>query len=101
MIGQILTTASGRKSYEIYEASDEIIFRIIDIVQEQFGFTSHLPVWGMDEIYIDCKRPDAHITVGWDNWSGVFIMATTPTSDGIIEEIGDYLNSIFHDIGSM
>lgn len=95
MIGQFLKTASGRKSYEIYEANDDFVFRVLDIVQEQFGFTSRLPVWGLDEIYIDCKRTDANITIGWDNWSGVFIMANTPPSDSVVEEIGDYLNSIF------
>lgn len=100
MIGQFNRTASGRNSYEIYEASDELIYKIVDILQEQFGFTSRLPVWGLDEIYINCNRSDTIITVGWDQWTGCFVMATSEHGDPVVDQIGDYLNSMFAGFGA-
>ena len=95
MIGQFHRTASGRASFEIYEASDEMVFHLVDIVQAHFGFTSRLPVWTDEEIYIDCRRSDTNITIGWDQWSGCFVMACTEFADEVVLQIGDYLNSTF------
>lgn len=39
------------------------------------------------EIWID----GAKLTVGWDNWSGLFIMAWDVDGDRIVQEIKGYM----------
>lgn len=101
MLGQFNRTASGRNSYEIYEANGGLVFKIVEILQEQFGFTSRLPVFGAEEIYIDCKSDDTRLTVGWDQWSGCFVMACDEPGDEVVQQVGDYINSLYDDYGLM
>ncbi len=98
MIGQFMKTVSGRESYEIYEADGQMVYEVVQILREEFGFQSALPIFGPDEVYVDCTRDDARLTVGWDNWSGCFVMGFNDRADPIVREIGDYLNTLLQDI---
>lgn len=98
MIGQFLKTASGRTSYEIYEAEGDMVFEVIQILKDRFGFSTRLPVFWLDEIYIDLKKENLRLTVGWDEWSGCFVMANSSDSDAVVREIGVYLESVLSDI---
>jgi len=43
-------------------------------------------------------KDDVKITVGWDNWSGCYIMDHDPAGEKYIQEIGKYLDSRFNTI---
>lgn len=98
MLGQFQKTASGHDSYEIYEAEDLFVFEVVKIIHDQFGFKSNLPVYGPGEIYVDCKLDTIKITVGWDNWSGCFVMSYSRKGDEVVREIGEYLNTLLSDL---
>lgn len=96
MIGQFHRTASGRTSYEIYEAEGEFVFHVVQILKDRFGFSTRLPIFWLDEVYVDCKKESlkATVTVGWDEWSGCFVMANNQAGDEVVREIGGYLDSL-------
>ena len=52
-----------------------------------------MPKVGLDQIYIDFKINADQYTLGYDNWSGIFIMARTEKGNGFVDEIGHYLNT--------
>lgn len=95
--GQFALTASGRQSYELSNADWVMVMPLVKIATEFFGFTSRLPVYGFDELYVDCKRDDIEITVGWDTWSGCFVMGYTEASDEFVREMGDYVDHMIAD----
>ena len=67
-------------------------------VDEQFGFSkSRTPVVGLDEIITDCEKEDVKLLLGWDIWSGFYVMADSEAGDAIVDEVGKYLNSIIQE----
>jgi hypothetical protein len=97
LIGQFHITASGRTSYEIYEAEGEFVFHLVQILKDRFGYSPRLPVlsWlSLDEIYITCQKDRLRLTVGWDEWSGCFVMASNRHADAAVVEIGGYLDNL-------
>ncbi|MBK9125952.1 MAG: hypothetical protein IPM16_22880 [Chloroflexi bacterium] len=97
LVGQFSTTVSGRQSYEIADADWMMVLPLVRIAVEQFGFTSRLPVHGFDELYVTCVRDAAEITIGWDNWSGCFVMGCTAPADALVREMGDYVEHLMSD----
>ena len=95
--GQFRQTASGRQSYEIANADWMMVASLVKIATEFFGFTSRLPVYGFEELYIDCKRDNLEITVGWEYWSGCFVMGYSPESDEFVRVMGDYVEHMMAD----
>lgn len=96
-VGQFFKLHSGRESYEIYYAESPLIFPIATMLEEKFDLsTDGLPLFGLDGNYLSLKREEGSLSIilGWDNWSGVFIMAENEHSDDIVREIGKHLNSI-------
>jgi hypothetical protein len=97
MLGQFLHTAAGTLSYEIYEANDTLVYTIVSVIEKRYGFMALLPVFSMDEIYINCHRDEVMLMVGWDEWSGCFIMAASPAGDSVVREIGQYMEDMLID----
>lgn len=97
IVGQFSTTVSGRQSYEIADADWVMVLPLVRIAVEQFGFTSRLPVHGFDELYVTCVRETAEITIGWDNWSGCFVMGCTASADDLVRAMGDYVEHLMSD----
>ena len=95
LAGSLYKTADGRQSYEIYLATSEFIFVAAKILHEQFGFSKcHEPFVGLDEVITDCEREGIKLLLGWDIWSGIYLMAASEAGDAIVSEVGLYLNSI-------
>ncbi len=95
LTGYFNRTNTGEKIYEIYEASPDILPKIAALLQARFGFVQKTFLDGIDVFYLDCVKDDIQITIGWDCWSGCFIMPVgkSPENDQIIEEIGSFLPS--------
>lgn len=92
--GHVFKNASKRNSYEVLELQATAIWTIATWIQDEFGFQPKtLPIFGLDEVFLDLWKDQMQITVGWDNWSGIFVMAHTEQGDPAIEEIGRYIES--------
>ncbi|MEB2367077.1 MAG: hypothetical protein OZ933_13425, partial [Chloroflexota bacterium] len=100
LVGQFSTTVSGRQSYEIADADWMMVLPLVRIAVEQFGFRSRLPVHGFDELYVSCVRDAAEITIGWDNWSGCFVMGCNASADAIVREMGDFVEHMMSEQSS-
>ena len=88
MNGKIYKTAEGFNSYEISEADEKYIFTLADILIKQLGFTTDTtPISGLDGVYWDFLKEDVKLTVGWDIWSGAFVMAYCLSGNKHIETI--------------
>jgi hypothetical protein len=68
------------------------IFKIATVVTEKFQFTHSNPIIGLDQFFIDFVKGGVKITIGWDIWSGCFVMAHDMAGDKYIVEIGNYLD---------
>ncbi len=85
-------TAKGYNSYEINDADPTFIYKIATVIVDVFKFTHLKPIIGLEQVFIDFVKEEIKITVGWDIWSGCFVMAYDKAGDGYILEIGRYLN---------
>lgn len=91
--GKIHKTAKGHLSYDIEELEAYQVFPIATALQDKFGFkTGKLPGLDPDALYIELIRDSVKILIGWDTWSGLFIMALEESGDAVIQEIGKYLD---------
>ncbi|UJF32621.1 hypothetical protein [Paenibacillus hexagrammi] len=92
MSGKFYITANGYNSYELLDADASFIFKIAKIVTEKFHFTHANPAVGIEQAFMDFVKDGIRITLGWDTWSGCFVMAHDHLGNKYIEEIGNYLD---------
>ena len=91
------TAANGRLGYEIYLATPDFIDVAADLLRERFGFSkARSPVVGFDEVITDCHKGDVKLLLGWDNWSGFYVLADSPLGDAVVKDLGDYLDTVIH-----
>ncbi len=87
-------TASGFYTLDNSEMSAENLSEIIKTMKNCFGKRMTFD-WraGFDgnSAAFEVKIDGIRITVGWDIWSGAFIMAWNRGGDGIIKEIESFL----------
>ena len=97
--GKFHKTAKGHLSYDIEGLEAYKVFPIATALQDKFGFrTGKLPGLDPDELYIELIRDSVIILVGWDIWSGLFVMAMDESGDPVIQEIGQYLEEALEGI---
>ena len=90
--------ANGHEEYSIHTAKPSFVAKAGKILQSRFGCsTLSKPIVGPDEIVTDCKKDGVNLLIGWDNWSGFYIMANSPDGDRLGIRIGDYFDSIKDD----
>ncbi len=93
--GRFYKAANGHESYEIFYAAPDIIYEIDEELTSKFGCSSlKMSVAGLDEVIAKCYKNETKLLVGWDNWSGFYIMADSRDGDPLVKEIGKYLDSI-------
>ncbi|CAN7762113.1 hypothetical protein [Paenibacillus sp. LjRoot56] len=90
--GKINKTSKGYNSYEIFDADASFILKIATVVTEKFNFTHTNPIIGLEQVFMDFDKDGIKITIGWDIWSGCFVMAHDKLGDKCIVEIGNYLD---------
>lgn len=79
--------------YEIYAAEATLVLPIIELVTRTFGYTAELAVEWLDVLDYTCYCGDMTLTIGWDNWSGCFVMARTEPGDALVRTIGAFLDT--------
>ena len=94
--GSIHTIANGRLSYELFRLTADQIWEIAELIRDRFGFVpTREPVGGLDSIWQEFQTSSGHsLTLGWDNWSGIIVMAEEPAADAVVRDIGAYLDEV-------
>lgn len=93
--GKIFIAANGHLSYEIFRASTEILTPISQLLTSQFNCTFPTPpIIGLDEVITTGWQGNIELLVGWDNWSGFYVLADSAEADTLVTEIGTYLDTI-------
>ena len=92
--GKFNKTAEGNETYDIYHADAEHIFPVATLIQKNFGFKPlQLPIFGLDCAYLEMTQEDIKIIIGWDIWSGLFVMASDKKGNSTVREIGEFLRT--------
>jgi len=92
--GKFYKTAKGNETFDIEHAEAEHIFPVATLIQKEFGFEPlKLPVFGLDSAYLEMAQEDIRIIVGWDIWSGLFVMASDKKANLAVRKIGEFLGS--------
>ncbi|MFM9278879.1 hypothetical protein [Paenibacillus jiagnxiensis] len=92
--GKMHKTFKGYNSYEIVDADTSFIYKLATIVTEKFHFTHINSITGPEQVFMDFEKGGNMITLGWDIWSGCFVMAHDNAGDKYIEELGKYLDTL-------
>jgi hypothetical protein len=96
MEGDFFHNASGRESYEIFEAEPSYLKTLHQVLTQEFKLCREgRPIIGLDEVFCDYHREGVHLEVGWDCWTGCYMSANDEATDALMREIGVYLNDLF------
>jgi len=93
MNGKLTKTSNDYNSYEISDADQNYIFVLADILTKRFDFHMvNAPVVGLDSVYWEATKKNVKLTVGWDIWSGAFVMAHCSEGSEYVERLESCLN---------
>ena len=93
--GKLQTISNGFLSYEFFDAKASSIYDIGTSLTNHFGFKEQsTPVIGLDSIWWDFCNIDVKVTVGWDIWSGCFIMSHWKKGDQFIIQYQNYVENL-------
>ena len=90
--------ANGYRLYEIDKVGPLFIKKASEILQERFGFAPLVKrAMGLDTVLAQCSKDESKVLLSWDNWCGLSIMAESPDGEFIVDQFGDYVDSILND----
>ncbi len=91
--GKLITVAEDKKSYEFYHLEAEHIFEMAQILEKNFDAVFDLPIYGFDAVFFDFKISDIKMLLGWDIWSGIFIMCKDKKDNYMVDKIKFYFEN--------
>lgn len=92
---RMVEIASGRKSCDNSDLESSDIFPTLSILEKNFVINyDENPGIGLNIVGFDLRINGERVTMGWDNWSGIFIMSSEPSGDVVIEKIYKFLEGI-------
>lgn len=97
MAWKLYNISSGHCSVDNFELEAEEMPAVLQKLQDHFQdrlILGRQAGIGLSAVGIDILVDGILLTVGWDNWSGVFIMAKDAAGDTILKELEVYLNHI-------
>ncbi len=87
--------ANGKRTCDNEDKTAEDIFEVIKLLEKNFTVKyDDKCAAGLDGGYFSAMINSKKITIGWDIWSGVFIMSEDESGNDLIEDVFQYLNSI-------
>ncbi|WP_226705218.1 hypothetical protein [Microbulbifer elongatus] len=91
--GKTVTVSNGHLSYEIYDAKSEFVPVLGELLQREFGYSPvGMPAIGLSEVVAEVELNGTKLGLGWDNWSGEYVMAFCEEGDLLIKTIANYLS---------
>lgn len=91
MNGVIDILPNGYWSYEIFDAEESFVFELATVLINQFGYQAALPLNHLASTQFDLYKKQTKLTIGWDHWSGCFVMAHCEMGNQEILRIKDTL----------
>lgn len=89
---KIFQIANGRKSCDNFDLESSDMFKVLSALEEHFEISySNKAVFESSMSAIDLRINEQEVTIGWDNWSGIYIMARKPAGDIVVERIYEFL----------
>ena len=89
---RMVEIANGRKSCDNSDLESSDIFPTLSILEKNFVINyDENPGIGLNIGGFDLRINGERVTMGWDNWSGIFIMSSEPSGDVVIEKIYKFL----------
>lgn len=87
-LGEFFETDDGHLSYELEEFEAAMVFPVASRIQRRFGFAPSAPHdFEPEAELIDLIRDGVRIAVGWNDWSGLYVMASDAAGDAWLKEI--------------
>jgi len=87
--------ANGHRTYDVQYLGPQFVTKAGEILQDRFGFGPLVErVVGLDAVITECKKGDLILHLGWDNWTGFYVMADSLAGDLVVDQFGDYVDSI-------
>ncbi|WP_350432980.1 hypothetical protein ABIS04_06820 [Shewanella sp. H8] len=91
--GNTITAKNGHLSFEIERANTKFVSVLGELLRKHFGFTPvGEPTVFVSEVVAEIELSGLKLGLGWDNWSGAYVMAFCEEGDGHIKKMADYLN---------
>ena len=86
--GEFFETDDGHLSYELEDLEAAMVFPVASRIQRRFGFAPAKPqAFEPEAQLIDLIRDGVLIAVGWNDWSGLYVMAQDAAGDAWLKEI--------------
>ena len=97
MAWKLLQVSNGHKSLENFTLVADDLFVVLhqlkSYFQERFDARDKIGLETLSSVATEIWIDGAKLTVGWDNWSGLFIMAWDSNGDRIVSEIEGFINT--------
>ncbi|MBF2052830.1 MAG: hypothetical protein IGS03_05110 [Candidatus Sericytochromatia bacterium] len=91
---QLVIVANGHLSYEIFRAPASQLPELRRLVEKLTPFKARLfPIWGFDEVIQELRHNKVRLGLGWDNWSGLYLMAYCEAGDRVLRELAPLLDA--------
>ena len=89
---QYFRDASQRLTFEMFELPADSYRAVCGEIVDGFGLVpDNELVNGWDVVFQDYRQGEQIVGLEWDNWSGFIVVAKTPSSEPLVQEIGAWL----------
>lgn len=96
MAWELYKLSTGYKTLDNFELRADAMWEILNQLEAYFQERLQKgSEFGLDfsAVAVDILIDGARITVGWDNWSGMFIMSRGEEGNAIVDEIAQFFNA--------
>lgn len=84
--------ANGNYSCDNSELESKNIINVITHLQERFNIEyDNRFAASLDGVYMDARIAGEKMTIGWDCWSGVFIMPKNKSGNSVVKAVFEFL----------
>lgn len=89
---KITNIANGRKSCDNFDLESCDIPKVLSLLENKFEISyDNNGGIGFSLVGLDLQINGERVTIGWDNWSGIFVMSKESAGDVVIEKIYEFL----------
>jgi hypothetical protein len=91
--GNTITAKNGHLSFEIEQANTKFVPVLSELLRKHYGFTAvGEPAIFVSEVVAEIELSGLKLGIGWDNWSGAYVMAFCNEGDGHIKKMASFLS---------